>query len=98
MFVSCDVGVNSLTLAARDAVIVVVDVWSFSTAVTVALPPIFSKASQPPRAKPALSSTPSSVALISVRGKAMRHFWRIRLSDALRLSTSGEQSRCAMMR
>ena len=36
MFVSCDVGVNSLALAARDAVVVVVDVMSFSTAVTVA--------------------------------------------------------------
>jgi 2-phosphosulfolactate phosphatase len=36
MLVTCDWGVNALGAAARDAVIVVVDVFSFSTAVTVA--------------------------------------------------------------
>lgn len=36
MFVTCDWGVNALGQARRDAVVVVVDVFSFSTAVTVA--------------------------------------------------------------
>ena len=36
MFVTCDWGVNALRGAPRDAAIIVVDVFSFSTAVTIA--------------------------------------------------------------
>ncbi len=39
---------------------------------TIASLPVFVKASQPPSAKPGFSSTPSSVALMSVRGSATR--------------------------
>ena len=38
---------------------------------TIAVSPIFWKASQPPSAKPGFNSTPSSVALMSVRGSAI---------------------------